>query len=344
MATYKESGVDIEKGDSASELAYSAAKATFQSRKGMIGEPISTLEGSFTGALDFGDFYLVQNDDGIGTKVEIAEMIGKYDTLGRDLLAMVADDAVCAGAEVISISNTIDTNKVDPQQISKMMQGLSKACCEQKIVIPGGEIAELADACNGIIWNATAIGIVEKDKLITGKTVQVGDQIIGLLSHGFRSNGFTLVRHILRGKFGKDWAHKEFEDGKTWGEATLTPCIIYHDFILSMIGRYKEPRKINIKAVAHITGGGLPGNLPRVIPSWLGADLNNLPPPPRFMSAIAEFGHVSRDEAFRTWNMGIGMCLIVSPSDVSRVLETAKSSGIDGQLIGEIIGKPGIHF
>lgn len=344
MATYKESGVDIDKGDDASRAAYNAAKQTFASRKGMIGEPVANFEGGFTGALDFGDFYLLQNDDGVGTKSQIAGMIHKYDTLGYDLVAMVADDAICCGAEVISISNTIDTHKVNTEEITEMMQGFSRVCVEQKIVIPGGEIAELSDMCNGTVWNATAIGIVEKDKLITGANVQKGDKVIGLFSNGFMSNGFTLVRHILKNKFGENWASQEYENGKTWGEVTLTHSPVYHAFLLTLLGRYKQPRKVNIKAIAHVTGGGLPGNLPRVLPKGLGADLNNLPSPPKFMTDIQELGNVERAEAYKTWNMGIGMCLVLEEKDVATVLEAAKKAGIGSQMIGEITDQEGVKF
>ncbi|NIA01921.1 MAG: phosphoribosylformylglycinamidine cyclo-ligase, partial [Nitrospirae bacterium] len=185
MATYEEAGVNIDIGGKCSTIAYSAAKKTFAGRKGMIGEPLVD-EGGFSGALDMGDYYLVQNDDGVGTKIKVAEMIGKYDTMAYDLIAMVADDAVCVGAETISITNTLDVNKIDETKVSGLMAGLEKAALEHKIVIPGGEIAELGDALNGYVWNATAVGIVEKGKMITGENISAGDKIIGLRSAGFR--------------------------------------------------------------------------------------------------------------------------------------------------------------
>ena len=199
MATYKDSGVDIDLGDKCSALAYQAAKNTFPGRKGMIGEPLID-EGGFSGALDMGDYYLVQNDDGVGTKIRIAEKIDKYDTLGYDLIAMVADDAACIGAETMSITNTLDVDKLDEQKVAGLMKGLEKAALEHKIVVPGGEIAELGNSVNGYIWNSTAIGIVEKNKLITGQNIQEGDKIIGLRSAGLRSNGFSLIRYILKEK------------------------------------------------------------------------------------------------------------------------------------------------
>lgn len=340
MATYKEAGVDIERGDECSRIAYKSAKATFSSRDGMIGKPV-ILEGGFSGAMDFGDFYLVQNDDGVGTKMAVARQVGKYDTMGIDLVAMVADDAICVGAEVVSISNTIDVEKIEKDVISSLMKGLEKACKEQKIVIPGGEIAELGTMINGYVWNATAIGIVEKDKFITGQNIQPGDPIIGLNSDMFRSNGMTLVRHILSENFGSEWYNVEFENEQTWGEVILTPTHIYHNAVLEMIGRYGQSRLINVKAMAHITGGGLPGNVIRIVKAkGIGAKLDNVPEPQKAMRKLQEIGNVSDEEAYRTWNMGVGM-VIVSP-DVDKVIEIADKHGIKAQQIGEITGEPGI--
>lgn len=342
MTTYKDSGVDIVAGDEASRRAYAAAKQTFGARHGKIGTPV-VFDRGFTGLLDFGDFYLVQNDDGIGSKLDIAYMVRKFDTLGYDLVAMVADDAVCVGAEVVSITNTIDTNKVNPDHISEMMHGLAEACGEQKIVVPGGEVAELPSLCRGTIWNATAVGIVEKDKFIDCGRIKEGDAIIGLASHNFRSNGFSLVRHILKTKFGDNWYHEKYSSDKTWADVLMEPSIVYHDFLLSMLGRYGEARQIDIKGLAHITGGGIPGNFERILHGTLGANLD-LPEPPHVMSALAEMGNVEREEAYTTWNMGIGMMMVTAPGDSSQVLDACKKAGFDGRLVGEIVDKPGIVF
>ena len=156
MVDYKKSGVDIQAGDKASKIAYNHAKSTFASRNGMIGEPVID-DGAFAGLFNMGNFYIVQCDDGVGTKMEIAERIGKFDTLGYDLLAMVVDDVVCMGAETISITNTLDTNKVDVAIIGDLMKGLAKACNEQKVVIPGGEIAEVGNVVNSNVVFAIII-------------------------------------------------------------------------------------------------------------------------------------------------------------------------------------------
>ena len=332
MATYEESGVNIERGDKCSKIAYQAAKDTFPGRKGMIGEP-SIDEGGFSGVLDMGEFYLLQNDDGVGTKIKIAEKIGKYDTLGYDLIAMVADDAVCMGAETISVTNTLDVNEVDENKIQPLMDGLKKAALEHKIVIPGGEIAELGDMVNGYIWNATAVAVVEKNKLIRGEKIQSGDKIIGLKSDGFRSNGFSLVRYILKEKFGENWASEKYDGEKTWGELTLTPSKIYSSAILDMHGRYKEAAKVDLKGVVHVTGGGIHGNLERILKGRK-ADLNNLPEPHEMMKKLMEIGNVSEEEAYKTWNMGVGMILI--SNDLEQIEEICGNHSIEIQVIGEI--------
>lgn len=334
MATYKESGVDIEMGDKCSAIAYQAAKNTFIGRKGMIGEPVID-EGGFAGAMDMGDYYLIQNDDGIGTKMMIAEQIEKYDTMGTDLVAMVADDAICVGAETISITNTLDVNKVDEHKIRALMAGLEEAALKHKIVIPGGEIAELGEMVNGYVWNSTAVGIVAKNKLITCKNIKVGDKIIGLRSIGFRSNGFSLVRHILKTAFGENWAHEKYDTEMTWGQAVLTPSKIYSSAVLEMHGRYGEEAKVEIKGIAHITGGGIAGNLSRALKhSGLGANLDNLPAPHPAMLKLIEIGNVDKEEAYHTWNMGVGMILI--SNDVDQIIEICKKHDIMAQQIGDV--------
>jgi phosphoribosylformylglycinamidine cyclo-ligase len=340
MATYKQAGVDISMGDKCSEMAYGAAKKTFTGRKGMIGVPVN-IEGGFTGALDFGKFYMVFNCDGVGSKMLAGLAINKLDTLGYDLLAMVADDAVCVGAETVAITNTIDTNKVSDKAIGPLMDGLKKACIEQKIVIPGGEIGEMPDMVKATCWNASAIGIVEKDKFILGKNVKPGDKIIGLRSRGFRSNGFALVRYVLSKNFGDNWAKKKFDSKNSWGEAVLTPSIIYSNAVLELIGRYGQKRKCKVKAIAHITGGGIPGNITRVLGKY-GADLDNIWPPHAPMLKLQEIGGVSDREAYEVWNMGTGMVLV--SDEFAKIAASMKKHGIEAKIIGEVTAKKGVRL
>lgn len=341
--TYRNSGVHRDLGDLCSEMAYREAKKTFSGRRGMIGRPL-TMEGGFTGALDMGDFLLVQNEDGVGTKIKVAGRIKRYNTLGYDLVAMVADDAICVGAEVISITNTIDTSELSEKVVQPLMAGLSKACREQKIVIPGGEIAELKGHVKGYTWNATAVGIVKKNKFITGASIKPGNSVISIQSPNFRSNGFTLLRAILKKTYGEKWHLKKFR-GKCWGDIALAPSVIYHAGILSLIGRFGEKPRVRVKGIAHITGGGLPGNAARMFgknPKKLGLLFDKLPPPPAPMLELQRLGNVSDREAYETWNMGIGMVLVTENTE--RALALLKKAGLKAAVVGEVTKKPGVSI
>ncbi len=334
MATYEESGVNISLGDKCSSLAYQAAKNTFVGRQGMFASPVVD-DGGFSGALDMGDYYLMINSDGVGTKIMVAEMINNFTTLGYDLLAMVVDDAVCTGAETVSITNTIDVNQLEEEKIKQMMTGLERACLENKVVIAGGEIAELGKTLNGYSWNSTAVGVVEKDRMIKANSLKPGDKIIGLNSDGFRSNGFSLIRYILTQKYAARWAQEKYDSQYTWGEKVLTPSRIYSNLILKMHGRYQEKPQVNLKAVAHITGGGIAGNIERVLKkSSVGAQLNNLIPPHEMMLKLMELGDVKPEEAYKTWNMGIGMVLITDEAE--KAMSICQEEGQEAQVIGEI--------
>ena len=336
MTTYKDSGVDIEGGNAASRIAYEHAKKTFSSRSGKIGEPVSD-DGGFAGLLDMGDFYLVQNDDGTGSKMELAVAMQKFDTIGADLVAMVADDAICTGAEVISLSNTLDVAGIDQQMIDALLGGLSTTCQDQKIVMPGGEIAEVPGAVNSPVWNATSVGVVAKDRVIDTSAISEGDVIIALQSGVARSNGFSLIRKILSDAHGTDWHANEWKDGISWGEIMLTPSVIYHGALLSLLGRHGEDRAVNIKGLAHITGGGIAENLKRTLKkSGCGANLSDLFEPHDAIKDLIALGNIETEEASRTWNMGNGMLMIVSESDKDASLAALKSAGVEAKVAGKV--------
>lgn len=342
MITYKDSGVDVEAGDAASAAAYRRAAETFASRAGMIGMPVLE-EGGYAGMLDMGEYYLVQTDDGTGTKMDIGLKAKRYGGLGSDLLAMVADDAVCTGAEVISVSNTLDVPKVDVAVIDSLLRSLAEACTAQKIVIPAGEIAEVPGSVTGAVWSATAVGILEKDKVLQPKTISPGDAVISLREYGARSNGFTLIRTILERQQGQRWYDQSWDGHTSWAEAVLTPSVVYHDAVLSATGRYRQSRRITVKGIAHITGGGIPSKLRRILRwSGCGAELHDLWEPPAFLRDIARMGNVTSEEAYRTWNMGNGMLLVVSQDHVAECVEIIGNAGIDARLAGTITKDPDI--
>lgn len=336
MTTYSDAGVHIEEGDKASRLAAKHSGATFASRKGMIGQPVETEDG-FGGFLDMGDYYLVQSDDSTGSKIDLAFTYGKLDTLGYDLVAMVTDDVVCTGAEPISITNTMDVPLINADYVDAMMKGLSEACSAHKIVIPAGEIAEVPGAVEKGVWSATVTGIVKKDRVIDPSSITEGDVIIAMQSGVARSNGFSLIRKILKDNIGDDWMNAEWQNGQTWGDVILTPSIIYTSAVLSLIGRFDEERTVHVKGVSHITGGGIPSKFRRILRDCgLGANLKDLFPPHDAIKDIIEMGSVQTEEAYRTWNMGNGMMLVVDPTDVEQSLELISQTGIEAKVCGEV--------
>jgi phosphoribosylformylglycinamidine cyclo-ligase len=342
MTTYKDAGVDIQAGDRASRSAYEHAASTFASRKGMVGEPVLEHDG-FGGLLNMGEYYLVQTDDGTGTKIDLAYEVGRFDTLGYDLLAMVVDDAVCTGAEVISVSNCIDVPKVEPQIIDALLKGLAEACTVQRVVIPAGEIAEVPGAVTRAVWSATAVGVVAKDRVMQPKTIKPGDAVITLRDSVARSNGFSLVRKILSDTHGKEWCNMEWRNGTTWGQILLTPSVIYHAAILSLIGRYGEKRAVDVKGIAHITGGGIPSKFRRILKATgFGATLTDLWEPHDAMKDLIALGSVQTEEAYRTWNMGNGMMIVVDERNVDESIALLKTQGIEAKRAGTITKDPTI--
>ncbi len=342
---YASSGVNVSKGDTASRMAYANAKKTFASRKGKIGAPL-VIDGGFSGALDFGDFLLVQNDDGTGTKTEIAERLKKYDTIGEDLLCMVADDAVCVGAEVVSVTNTFDVPRVEPDVLDAMTASLSRACIEQKIVILGGEIAEVGSAATKLIWNATAVGIVKKEKFITGDSIHAGQKIVGLRCRVLRCNGTSLARKICETSFGKDWHKELWGHGKTWGEILLTPSKIFHRLLLDhVLGDFEGKRKFSVSGIVHITGGGIPGNVPRVFKNPnLGVKFTNLHAPHEAVLDLQKLGNIDDEECYRTWHCGTAMMIFSDQAEEICKALNAADPEVSAQIVGEVTSKKGLQL
>ncbi|MBT3349127.1 hypothetical protein HN954_01070 [bacterium] len=337
--TYAKSGVDISAGEKASRAAYKNAKTTFSSRAGRIGEPMK-IDGGFAGALDFGNFLLIQNDDGTGSKSEIAERLGKYDTIGEDLLTTVCDDAICVGAECVSLTNTFDVPRVNFDVIETMTAGLARACVREKIVIPGGEIAEVPGAASKIIWNATAVGIVKKEKFITGKNIRPGQAIVGLQGRVLRSNGFSLARKICERTFGENWHEISWRGGETWGEILLTPSKTFHRIVLdAVLGDFESERKFEISGVVHITGGGIPGNVPRIFSEKnLGAKFDDLHDPHPAVAELKKLGNLDDEEAYRTWHCGTALLLVCEEKDVEETCAALnqRDGEINAKKVGEI--------
>ncbi|NPA67017.1 MAG: phosphoribosylformylglycinamidine cyclo-ligase [Chlorobi bacterium] len=336
----KISGVDINLGNKSSKIAYNYAIETFRNRKGKRGAVASESKGGFSNLIIFGKERIGIGSDGIGTKAELAERTGIYDTLGYDLVAMVADDLAATGFEPTNLSNVIDVDYLDAEIIDDLMKGLKDACNFAGIAITGGEIAELGNRISGFgnkmhfNWSATAIGILPEilKTEINGGNIKTGQLIFTLKSRGFRSNGFSSIRRILKENFGDNW-HNETYDGKnTWGEKMLTPSLIYSPLINEII-----TSGIELTGMAHITGGGIFDNLRRILKhNNVGANLNNLYQPLPEILKIQELGKVSNEDAYLWWNMGNGMLLVADEKYTDNILQKAEQMNYECQIAGTV--------
>lgn len=338
---YKKAGVNIKLGDQASKILYQAAQKTWKNRKGLgkIFSPNKTFSG--IRVIDVSNLpkntVMCMGFDGIGTKVEIAQRLNKYDTMAYDLLAMTCDDAIMAGGEPVLVGSVLDVNKIDIKAIKQLAQGYVKAAKAAGVAIINGELAELGDHVGGYgkfhySWSSTVVWFGRKDRLFDGSKIKAGDYLVGLKENGFRSNGLSLVRKIL----------KNCQDRKIW-QKVLVPSRIYSKAVCEMFGGYDKPVKAKISGIAHITGGGIPSKLGRVLkPSGLGAIIDQPFNPPEIMKYCMKKGKVSEKEAYQTWNMGQGMIIITSEPD--KVIKIANKQHIQAEIIGKVAKRAGIRI
>ena len=333
MSTYSQAGVDIDAGDRAVELM--KAHLANARRPEVVGDI-----GGFAGLFDISAAktmkrpLLATSTDGVGTKTEIARAIGKYDTIGEDLVAMVVDDLVVCGAEPLFMTDYIAVGKVFPERIAEIVSGIAKGCAKAGTALVGGETAEhpgLLDEDEFDIAGA-ATGIVDAENLLGADRVRTGDVIIGMPASGFHANGFSLVRHIINTKqLSLDYLVSEY--GKTAGEVFLTPTEIYS---LNCLALYKGLQS-DLHAFAHITGGGIATNTARVLPDHLSATFDrttwSLPVEMEFMASL---GEVPQEDMERTWNCGIGMVAIVAPSEADRAIRSLAARGMKAWAAGVI--------
>jgi phosphoribosylformylglycinamidine cyclo-ligase len=338
---YKSAGVDIEAGDAAVELMATHVRSTHTP------QVLSSSHGGFGGMFqldyppgllrrNYKNPVLVASTDGVGTKLEIAYRTGIADTVGIDLVAMCVNDIIVQGAEPLFFLDYIAVGKLKPWLVAEVVKGIAAGCREAGCSILGGETAEMPGFYpNGHYELAGfAVGVVEKRRLILGRSVTPGDQIIGLLSTGVHSNGFSLVRKI----FPNSGSLKETPRGldAPLGQTLLEPTRIYVKPILSILRAYRMKKVVH--AIAHITGGGLPGNIPRVLPPRVDAVIrrNRWQVPPIF-KLIQQTGKVSDQEMFRVFNMGIGLVLVVSPHFLDSILGKLAAQHVPAAHIGEIV-------
>jgi phosphoribosylformylglycinamidine cyclo-ligase len=331
--TYAQAGVDIDAGNRMVDLIKPLVRAT--ARPGADAEI-----GGFGGLFDlkragFKDPVLVAANDGVGTKVKIAIETGRHDTIGIDLVAMSVNDLVVQGAEPLFFLDYYACGKLEPEVGAAVVAGISIGCREAGCALIGGETAEMPGLYAGEDYDLAgfAVGAVERGEVLPRGDIAEGDVILGLASSGVHSNGFSLVRKVVA-KTGLAWTvPAPFAPSQNLGEAILTPTRIYVKACLAAIRETKA-----VKGFAHITGGGFPDNIPRVLPKGLGAriDLTKVVVPPVFKWLAAE-GDIAQNEMLRTFNCGIGMIVVVAPKDTGAVTDAFTRAGEKVSTLGSVI-------
>ena len=329
---YAKAGVDITAGYKSVELIKKHIAKT--NIKGVISS-IGGFGGLFE--LDLKGIkkpVLVSGTDGVGTKLKIAFLMNKHDTIGIDCVAMCVNDIICVGAKPLIFLDYIACGKNYPEKISEIVKGISKGCVQSNCALIGGETAEMPDfyAIDEYDLAGYSTGIVDKSKIINNSLIKKGDIIIALSSSGIHSNGFSLVRKILNiDNSNINNVVKELGK-KSIGEILLTPTKIYVKPILKLL------KKIKVKGISHITGGGFYENIPRCIPNGLCAEIekNKIKILPIF-KYIQKIGNIEERDMFNTFNMGVGMCIIVSKKDAEKTIEILNSCKEDAYIIGKII-------
>ncbi|MDN5705581.1 phosphoribosylformylglycinamidine cyclo-ligase [Corynebacterium casei] len=327
--TYAAAGVNIEEGDRAVELfAPLAKRATRPEVMGGLG--------GFAGLFTLGEYkepILAAGSDGVGTKLAVAQAMDKHDTIGIDLVAMCVDDLVVCGAEPLFLQDYIAVGKVVPEKVAQIVAGIAEGCVQAGCALLGGETAEHPGVMdeNDYDVSATAVGVVEADGLLGPDKVRDGDVLIAMGSSGLHSNGYSLARHVLLEKAGLPLDGYIDELGRTLGEELLEPTRIYAKDCLALAA------ECEVSTFCHVTGGGLAGNLERVIPEGLTAEVNRATwTPAEIFRTIASFGKVSLEEMEKTFNMGVGMIAIVSPEDRDRALAMLTARHLDAWELGTV--------
>jgi phosphoribosylformylglycinamidine cyclo-ligase len=338
--TYKGAGVDIDEGERFVRLLSPVVKKTFRPE-------VITDIGSFSALfnLDLRKYkkpVLVSGTDGVGTKLKVAFMMDRHDTVGIDLVAMCVNDILTSGAEPLFFLDYLATGKLKARKALEVVRGIAKGCREAGCSLVGGETAEMPGfyADGEYDLSGFAVGIVDKKEIIDGSRIRAGDAIVGLASNGLHSNGYSLVRKLFFEQEGMDVNSYVGELGAKLGDELLRPTRIY-------VRAFTLLRdKLKIKGMAHITGGGLPGNLPRILPEGVRAGIRNGSwPVPKIFGLIERLGGVPRDDMKKTFNMGIGFIIIVDRTAAQDVINMLRKSGYRAYLIGNIEkGGKGVRY
>jgi phosphoribosylformylglycinamidine cyclo-ligase len=336
---YKKAGVDIEAG-------YKSVELMKEHIKGTMRPEVLTNIGGFSGAFSMDAFKnmenptLVSGTDGVGTKLKLAFLLDKHDTVGIDCVAMCVNDIACAGGEPLFFLDYIACGKNEPEKIATIVSGVAEGCKQSGAALIGGETAEMPGFYPVEEYDLAgfAVGVVDQKDLITGKDIKAGDTLIGIASSGVHSNGFSLVRKVFTMTTEALNTHYD-ELGKTLGEALIEPTKIY----VKTLKNIKESG-VKIKGCSHITGGGFYENIPRMLPDGIRAEVNkNSYEIPAIFNMLAKDGDIAEDMMYNTFNMGIGMVLAIAPSDVDKALKAIEEAGEKAYVIGQTVaGEKGV--
>ncbi|MFM9907065.1 MAG: phosphoribosylformylglycinamidine cyclo-ligase [Nitrospiraceae bacterium] len=336
MTTYRDAGVDMDAGDEFVDRISPLVRSTFRPE-------VLTDIGGFGGlfrlqAHRYAEPVLVSGTDGVGTKLKIAFLTDRHDTVGIDLVAMCVNDIVVSGAEPLFFLDYFATGKLAVPKAEAVLKGIAEGCRQAGCALIGGETAEMPSfyAEGEYDLAGFAVGVVDRPKIIDGRSIVPGDVLIGLASTGLHSNGYSLARRVLLDQAQLSMTSRLPELDRPLGEVLLTPTRIYTKQVLTLI------QNCPIKGIAHITGGGITENLPRVFPAGIGAQVQrsawSVPP---IFQAIARLGQVERAEMYRVFNMGIGMILVVPASDALTVIARARALSDQAYQIGTIVASTG---
>jgi phosphoribosylformylglycinamidine cyclo-ligase len=325
--TYKTAGVDIDKANALVADYRRFSKSTHS--KGVIND-IGSFGGFFRPEMRrFRDPVLVSSTDGVGTKLKIAFLADRHDTVGIDLVAMSANDILCSGAEGLFFLDYISTGKIRPGALKDIVKGIARGCKEAGYALIGGETAEMPGMYRSADYDLAGfiVGVVEKDDAISGEKITEGDSIIGLASSGLHTNGYSLVRRLFgidRDALALKMIYPEL--GKTLGEELLAPHRCYFNDL--------KPYLQELHGIAHITGGGLVGNIPRILPQGCSVELDRASwTAPAIFDLIQKRGNIKDEEMFRVFNMGVGMIVLCDKDISDNILQTVEGAGVIGRVI-----------
>jgi len=330
--TYKSAGVDIDAGNKFVDLIRPLVRKTFRPE---VVADIGGFGGLFSlKAKKYRDPVLVASTDGVGTKLKVAFIVGKHDTVGIDLVAMCVNDIIVQGAEPLFLLDYLATGKLSLEVSTQVIKGVARGCVEAGCALIGGETAEMPSFYKEGEYDLAGftVGVVDRDRVIDGSSITVGDQLIGLGSSGLHSNGYSLARKVLFDRMGLKITDHVEGLARTVGEEMLVPTRIYVKTILRLL------KEFHLHGLAHITGGGFTDNIPRIIPPGCKAVIRkNTWPVPRIFEVIREGGNISEAEMLRTFNNGIGMVLAVPQREAKRIIVRLKTLREKAYLIGEIV-------